>query len=161
MNPSITFQNSRNHTELKTGNYARFALPLQPLSFMIYNFLFMIYQKHLKYNHKSQIINHKLKMPFPAPPVIVSHRKAVVRYLAESVVDSARKKHRWRVSAAFTLLGLYPLLWQRAPPLALPAICISVFHFYSLSYFIQIQQLAYLLHACTKPFNISRYNVCN
>jgi hypothetical protein len=74
------------------------------------------------------------EVPFPAPPVLVGHWETVVRHLAERVVNPACKKYRRREPATFTLLRFFSLLSEPAPPFALPAICISVFHFFSPSY---------------------------
>jgi hypothetical protein len=104
-------------------------------------------------------------VPFPAPPVLAGNRETAVRHLAECIVYPACKKHRRREPATFALFGLFPVLSKPTPPLALPAVCISVFHSFSPSYSLKLQLPSILPERLLRPaataklFNVSGYNI--
>jgi hypothetical protein len=78
-----------------------------------------------------QIAKAGLKFRFAAPPVVSGNRKTAIRHLAEGLVHPSGEKYRRRIPATLALLHLRPVFTKLTPPLAILAICISVFHFLS------------------------------
>jgi hypothetical protein len=70
------------------------------------------------------------KMRLAAPAIIGGYREAAFRHLGERVVHPACKKDRRRIPAALTLLRPGSLLTKPIPPFAIPAVRVSVFHFF-------------------------------
>jgi hypothetical protein len=80
---------------------------------------------------KRKFAEGDLEFRLAAPPVLGGNRKTAIRHLTEGLIYTPREKYRRRISATLTLLHLCPVLSKLTPPLAIPAICISVFHFLS------------------------------
>jgi hypothetical protein len=72
-----------------------------------------------------------LELRLAAPPVLADNWKAAIRYLAKVLIYPPGKEYRRRIPAAFAPQDFGALLSELEPPLAIPAICISVFHFLS------------------------------
>jgi len=80
---------------------------------------------------KRKFAEGNLEFRLAAPPVLGGNRKTAIRHLAEGLIYPSGEKYRRRAPATLTLLHLRPVFSKLTPPFAIPAICISVFHFLS------------------------------
>jgi hypothetical protein len=80
---------------------------------------------------QSQIIKDGLEFRLAAPPILADNWKAAIRHITKVLIYPPDKEYRRWIPAALAPQNLWPLLSKLAPPLAILAICISVFHFLS------------------------------
>ena len=91
----------------------------------------MIFLKDAVSSSKPKFTEGNLEFRLATPPILGGNRKTAIRHLAEGLIYPSGEKYRRRIPATLTLLHLCPILSKPTPPLAIPAIGISVFHFLS------------------------------